>query len=102
MGLTIGTPTYDRLPQSQGRKEGFVTVTFDDSYPTGGEAIAYTDIDGLSSVLDGMWMIGSNVTTYQVFFDKTGATLVVWDENSEVPNTTDLEALTATMRFIGT
>jgi hypothetical protein len=102
MALTIGTPTYFTLPQARGRKMGFTTVTFDSSYPTGGEAIVYTDIPGLASVLDGMWQIGSNLTTYQVFFDKTGATLVAWDENSEAPNTTNLASLTVTMAFIGT
>jgi hypothetical protein len=48
-----------------------------------------------------MWQIASNLTTYQVFYDSTGGTLVAWDEDSEAPNATNLSSLTVRMRFIG-
>ena len=101
MALSFGTPKYDRLPQSGTFKEGYVDVTFDSSYPTGGEAITYASIVGLAAVLAGMWQIASNLTTYLVHYDSTGGTLVVWDEDSEVTNTTDLTGLTVRMAFKG-
>ena len=101
MALSFGTPVFERLPQSAGVKKGYVDVTFDSSYPTGGEAITYASVKGLNSSLIGMWQIASNLTTYQVFYDSTGGTLVAWDEDSEAPNTTNLSSLTVRMRFIG-
>ena len=102
MALTIGTPEYWPLPQTrQGLKIGFVAVTFDSSYVTGGEPIVYTDISGLDTELVGLVPIAQNIKTWCVFYDSTANTLMANAVGAEAGNTDDLSGLTVTLLFIG-
>jgi len=99
MVLDIGTPVYDRLPQSAGIKKGYVDITFDTSYAAGGEALVYSDIPGLACVLDGMVQIAANAKTYTAFYDSTADTL--WLDAVGAEASGDMAAVTVRMRFWG-
>jgi hypothetical protein len=99
MALSVGTPTYLMRPQARGKKIGWVNITFDSSYAAGGEAIAYTDIDGLGAQLDGMVQIGINNDAYHCHYDSTAGTLVANAVGAE--GSGDLSALIVKMLFIG-
>jgi hypothetical protein len=102
MGLSIGTPTYWPLPQARGGLQiGFVDLTFDASYATGGEPIVYSDIPGLDNSLVGMTPVNYNIKTWQVQYDGTAKTLVANAVGAEAAGDADLEALTVTMMFLG-
>jgi hypothetical protein len=102
MGLTIGVPAYWNLPQARGGLQiGFVDVTFDASYATGGEPIVYSDIVGLDNSLVGMDPVDYSVKTWQVQYDGTAKTLVANDVNSEAASNDDLSGLTVKMMFLG-
>lgn len=100
MALTVGTPTYVRLPFVRGGMQwGTVDITFDSSYASGGEAIAYSDIDGLDNSLLGMSPINYNIKTWQVQYDGTAGTLVANAVGAEASG--DLSGLTVKMMFYG-
>jgi len=100
MALTVGTPTYLPLPQARGGLQiGFVSVTFDSSYAAGGEAIAYTDIDGLDNSIVGLVAVAQNIKTWHVFYDSTAGTLVANAAGAEASG--DLSGLTVKLLFMG-
>ena len=100
MSLTVGTPTYWHLPQARGGLQiGFVNVTFDSSYAAGGEAIAYTDIDGLDNSIVGMVPVNYNIKTWHVMYDGTAGKLVANAVGAE--GSGDLSGLTVKMMFLG-
>jgi len=101
MVLSLGTPVYERLPQSCGVKKGYVDVTFDASYAAGGEAIVYSDIAGLDVSLVGMTPIAYNIKTWQVQYDSTAGTLVANIVGAEATASDDLSGLTVRMYFMG-
>jgi hypothetical protein len=82
-------------------KLGFVEVTFDSSYVTGGEPIVYTDIAGLDTELVGLVPIAQNIKTWCVFYDSTADTLVANAVGAEATSTGDLTGLTVKLLFIG-
>lgn len=113
MALTIGTPTYTLRPSSRGKRMGWVTIAFDSSYPTGGEALAASDIDGLESQID-VLIAFSGQSGYVFDYDKTNEKVLVYQQKNpadaggadiplpEVGNAGDLSGLTAvTFFFIG-
>lgn len=87
------------------RKESFGTVSFDSSYPTGGEAFTPADF-GLSR-LDFLYVSGANgyVSTWDgstsapkiLLYRQTAATGAL----AEVPNTTNVSTVTCRFRAIG-
>ena len=101
MGLSFGTPVYERLPMSAGIKKGYIDITFDASYAAGGEAIAYTDIAGLGASIVGMYQIGTNAITYNTFYDSTALKLWVDAVGAEAAGSLDLTGLTVRMAFLG-
>jgi len=72
-----------------------VSVAFDSSYPTGGEALDYATYIPAGAVLLGAYCLSDG--TYRFEYDATNKKLVAitWNDGAQVPNTTDLSALTA-------
>lgn len=90
--------TVTHRENRNGWQEVFGTVALDNSYPTNGEAV---DIDGLEQVFH---MSFGDASGYApAFVRSTQKTKVYYGDNNnasdgpliEVPNTTDLSALTA-------
>lgn len=68
------------------------TITFDNSYPTGGEAVTASAFD-LHQVV-GIKQIGAALKTWWTFYLTTGYLVaVVLGTGAEVANTTDLSTL---------
>jgi len=101
MGLTIGTPVYERLPVSAGCKKGYVLVTFDTSYATSGEAIVYSDIPGLERELIGMYQVEAPSGTYKAYYDSTAGKIWVNEVGAEVAGSVDLASNPFLFRFFG-
>jgi hypothetical protein len=101
MVLSIGTPVYERLPQSSGIKKGYVDITFDSSYAAGGEAIVYSDIPGLDVSLVGMHQIAANAKTYTANYDSTAGKIWVDAVGAEVAGSVDLSGVVIRFSFLG-
>lgn len=78
----------------------FDTVTFDSSYPTGGEAVVATDF-GLTSLFTIIPL--SDNGTNVIAFDKTNSKLLAYVRTTgvEVANATDLSASVTHLMVIG-
>jgi hypothetical protein len=80
------------------QKETVTDVTFDTSYPTGGEAITAADL-GLNAVSTGsvkceVKAVGGTVNVANVIYDDTNKKLIVYDETpAEVADTSTLATL---------
>lgn len=88
-------------------RETIVDVTFDDHYPTGGEAVNTRQL-GFAARVDHISPALSD--GYVVMHDQANETLVVFEGNygevaagplAEVANDTDLAALTVRLRCVG-
>lgn len=95
-------------PQKFGQMNArIVDVDFDNSYPTGGEAITEADIGFTviyGAVLIGMSDGAGDGSVTSIILDvETAATpkLVCYDGGSEVANAFDLSGITARMMFFG-
>ena len=82
-------------------------VTFDSSYPTGGEALAASDFQGLIQI-DSLIVHSANLAMYRVIWDDTNSKLKVFLEASggdgaedEVGNTDDINTLRCLVHVIG-
>jgi len=82
-------------------------VTFDSSYPTGGESLAASDFQGLVQI-DGLIVHSANLATYRVIWDETNSKLKVFVENSsgdgsedEEGNTDNISTLTCLVQVQG-
>lgn len=90
-------------------KMSVVDITFDNSYPTGGEAITVSNIaHGFKEIKTVLSEVSTN--GYILSYDSTNAKLKVWQTNSdyagdtplvEVANTTDLSLETFRCTIIG-
>jgi hypothetical protein len=108
MALTFGTPEYWRLPQARGKAICSIKITFDSSYPTGGEAVAVSDIDGLQGDIDYLWCVGDGAG-YVFEWDNTNSKIIVyWVDTTtdgaplaQVVNTTDLSAVAPYFVIVG-
>lgn len=85
-----------------------VDITFDSSYPTGGESLTRQDLGMDSEVLMVLPQLGD--TGYVVLYDRTNSKLMAYmgDNNNasdgpliEVANTTDLSTLDVRLLVIG-
>lgn len=101
MGLT-----FTRVPEGEdtfGGKNKVMTmdVTFDSSYPTGGEVISAASFG--FKILFGLAVLGQNTAAalYTFNYDSQAGTLVALVGGSQVANTTDLSALTVRIRAFG-
>jgi len=87
---------------ARGIRFRIATITFDSSYPTGGEAVQASDFN-----LNGIYFIGFGgfdadaAAGYFPRFDIENSKIEVHDYDSEVANTTDLSALEFTALVIG-
>lgn len=73
-------------------------VTFDSSYPTGGETLNLSDI----GMRDVECILTDGAEGYHLKWDKTNSKLLVYSSAAtQVTNATDLSALDAVVAFIG-
>ncbi len=103
MALTI-VNTSDALgPQARSvgaLKAVFANITFDSSYPTGGEAIAATDI-GLARI-DGCVAAGQAAGSRLFQWDQTNKKLLVFTAvGTEAANASDQSTIVADFIFFG-
>ena len=82
-------------------------IAFDDNYPTGGEALAASDFQGLIQI-DSLIVHSANLAMYRVIWDDTNSKLKVFLEASggdgaedEVGNTDDINTLRCLVHVIG-
>jgi hypothetical protein len=107
MALTVTKGHYGKLEGADGSHlyQGLVTIDWDNSYPTGGEAIAATDIDAYFNVIHAMWMIavtdGADATL-GAHFDKENGKLICtnFDDALESDNATDLSGVSMLFMFV--
>lgn len=94
-GLSIGAITRVKT----GNKMMTITpVTFDDSYPTGGEALTKAQL-GLTAINT---VFAIPASGYTFAYDATNSKLLAYSTaGTEVSNTTDLHTLAATVIAIG-
>lgn len=86
--------------QRAGMYASIIKVTFDSSYPTGGEAVDFTNY-GFSSVVGAVCLPGA--LTYYGVYDVANSKFVVYARatDSEVSNATDLSALSLWFFVLG-
>jgi len=81
-------------------------VTFDLSYPTGGESLAASDFQGLIQI-DGLIVHSASLALYRVIWDETNSKLKVYVEDgttgkeAEEGNTDDIATLTCLVQVQG-
>ena len=81
-------------------------VTFDSSYPTGGESLAASDFQGLVQI-DGLIVHSANLALYRVIWDEANSKLKVYVEDgtsgkeAEEGNTDDIQTLTCLVQVQG-
>jgi hypothetical protein len=81
-------------------------IAFDDSYPTNGEALAYTQFSGLHQI-DSLIAHSTNLALHRVVWDDTNSKLKVFVEDgtsgkeAEVANTTDINTLRVLVQVTG-
>jgi hypothetical protein len=79
-------------------------ITFDSSYPTGGESVTASDV-GLKKVLYAIptvQAVGGTQNVANVYYDPTNAVLKVFDETpAEAGNGQDLSTLVVRVVFFG-
>jgi hypothetical protein len=113
MALTIDVKSRFRIPQGRdGKWEGegdiiaLCTITFDSSYPTGGEPIAVADVDAgaiaagaaLRTVIPSGSADQLGAGGYMPAWDETNGTIMMYEAGAdaapldEVADTTDLSA----------
>lgn len=89
----------------QGNKQvRFGTVTFDSSYPTGGEAVtaAQLGLTKVQRVIPTIKTIGGTVNVANVTYDATNSKFKVYDETpAEVADTSDLSTLSIDFTAVG-
>lgn len=105
MGLTV-TPV--KVFVVGDRKEAHVDVTFDSSYPTGGEALtaATLGFTELNYVSDGIARKSDNTLAVLVSYDYTNSKLLAYKSNTAanpqpVADTADLSTYKVRLRVIG-
>jgi hypothetical protein len=96
--------TFLPIPEGtlRGRKCGFADITFDSSYPTGGEAIAAADLK-LATAIELLIHAGGDAdgNAHQFVHDRTNGKILAYTAGAEVANTTDLSTLTPRFFFLG-
>ena len=103
MALTISN--QDRTVMGD-RTVVFATVTFDSSYPTGGEAIAASDFENLDQI-DYVSVNPVDVATNRVVWDRGNSKLKIFIEDgtsgieAEAANTSDQSAVAVEVQVIG-
>lgn len=106
MALTV---TLNKVYSIGDRKEVLATITFDSSYPTGGESLTASDL-GLALELDyvsgGLARNGTNAVS--TVYDYTNSKLMAFQSTTgapnkliEVANTSDLSSYAVKVRVVG-
>lgn len=95
MALTV---TVDRRTREGNREVTYGTITFDDSYPTGGEAITAANV-GLGTIEQ---LVVHPSSTGHVFpYDYSAAKVLAFNGTTEIANEVDLSAQVARYRAVG-
>lgn len=96
MALTITRP-LDPDAQVEGAwRIGLASVTFDSSYPTGGEAVTPADfgLDTIDFAICNITAVGGTVNVVEVCYDRANKKLMAFDESpAEVANGASLATL---------
>ena len=111
MALTVAKVTGQQDFVAGNRKHKVRTITFDSSYPTGGESLTAADL-GLKSITEirphGSFRAAANTSAIEVSFDYTNAKLIAFWGNAgtasvqpEVTNTTDLSTYSGRITAVG-
>lgn len=107
MALTVtelASITPSVRPGDQPKALVFATVTFDSSYPTGGEAIAASDFSSVGSVDS---LVVSQTTVAGIDAVYSGGKILLYDEDNtsgiaaQVADTTDMSATAVDVVVIG-
>lgn len=106
MALSFSKQTIGGLPYAvtSAQRKTVTDVTFDSSYPTGGEAFVASDL-GLNVVEQAavaIKTVGGTVNVANVFPDLTNSKLIAYDETpAQVANAADLSTLVVTVTAHG-
>ncbi len=90
------TVTVDDRSVQGNKRVHYATVTFDNSYPTGGESVTASQLglSGVSSVQTEVKSVGGTVNVANVYYDRATSKFKVYDETpAEALNTSDLSTL---------
>lgn len=103
MAVTVSTPTHATSPVVAGNVRMAVRdITFDSSYPTGGEALSASDF-GMQVILASIPTVRTagtgSVTAVQ--HDIENGKLLAYTAAAQVANTTDLSAVTVRVIAFG-
>lgn len=105
MALTIALPLDPDAQVEGARRYSVANVTFDSSYPTGGEAITAAQL-GLNSVafaICNVKAVGGTVNVANVYYNRATAKLMVFDETpAQVASAADLSSLEVQVVAFGT
>lgn len=86
------------------KRVGVADVTFDNSYPTGGEAVTPSQF-GLTNATYGICnvkTVGGTVNVANVYYDRANKKLLVFDETpAEAANAADLSTLVVQVKMFG-
>lgn len=93
-------------PGSKAKALVFATITFDSSYPTGGEALATSDFSSVGS-LDSVIVSTTNSAGFDAVWDATNSKVLLYDEDNtsgiaaQVADTTDVSSVTVDVLVVG-
>lgn len=104
MGLTKASEGTRLSASYQGPViRGSVDFTFDSSYPTGGEAIAASDIDANFTGILELHKV-ANLTAaacaYSIEYDAVNGKLMAYDAGGQVADTTDLSGVSVRLSYV--
>lgn len=100
MSVTVTPKVVATVPGAQ--RFTVTEVTFDSSYPTGGEPLTATDL-GLTTVdfaIATLKVAGTGSVT-AVFYDVANAKLLAYAAAAQIANTTDISAVSAQVYAVG-
>ena len=105
MALTVAKLFDDGVGvvQGTGRVTGTVLITFDSSYPTGGEAITAAAIDANYDTIEALWPVGvydGAATAHLFVWDQQNGKIIAYDVTAEIGNTTDLSGVIVRFNYI--
>jgi len=104
MALTVTTLRSRALSDDfyHGLVKGQAEITFDSSYPTGGEAITPANLGLTAKILGIIGMAhDADANLYVLRYDIDNSKLLVENSGAQVANATDLSALTFHVEYYG-
>jgi hypothetical protein len=101
MALAFEVIALDPIPGSGGKRERIVNITFDNSYPTGGEAV--TPANFKLNGIDTIECMGGNAASCanRWPWDAENGKIMAFDAAGQVANATDLSTHIPKFRVTG-